>query len=148
MDTKSENNEVINSFKPVIAGILLLIAGLLGIYTWTSTEFFDVNTIDPSIIEQLQQSGVEITIEQIVAFLGVCAIIGIIISIFPILGGIISIKRKMWGFTIVMSIIGLFTIGPFLLSSILSLIALILIALSKKEFQLKSKKDENIEEYS
>ncbi|MEE8564982.1 MAG: hypothetical protein V3S79_01205, partial [Candidatus Thermoplasmatota archaeon] len=64
------------------------------------------------------------------------------------LGGIISIKRKMWGFTIVMSIIGLFTIGPFLLSSILSLIALILIALSKKEFQLKSKKDENIEEYS
>ena len=148
MDTKSENNEVINSFKPVIAGILLLIAGLLGIYTWTSTAFFDVNTIDPSIIEQLQQSGVEITIEQIVAFLGVCTIIGIIISIFPLLGGIISIKRKMWGFTIVMSIIGLFTIGPFLLSSILSLIALILIALSKKEFQLKSKKDENIEEYS
>jgi len=35
-----------------------------------------------------------------------------------------------------MSIIGLFTIGPFLFSSFLSLIGLILIALSKNEFEL------------
>jgi hypothetical protein len=148
MENESADNEIINSYKPIIAGILLLIAGLLGIYTWISTAIFDISTIDPTIIEQLRQSGVEITIEQMQNILGVCAIIGIIISIFPILGGITSIKRKMWGITIVMSIIGLFTIGPFLLSSLLSLIALILIILSKKEFQLISKNNEIIEEYS
>lgn len=148
MENESANNEIINSYKPIIAGILLLIAGLLGIYTWISTAFFDIRVIDPAIIEQLRQSGVEITIEQIQNILGVCAIIGVIISIFPILGGVISIKRKMWGITIVMSIVGLFTIGPLLLSSLLSFIALILILLSKKEFQTISKNNEIIEEYS
>jgi len=141
MDKESNNDN--NSYKPMIAGILLLIAGLLGIYTWISASFFN---IDPTIIEQ---SGVEITIEQIEAILGVCTIIGIILSIFPILGGILSIKRKMWGFCIVMSIIGLFTIGPFLISSIISLIGLILIALSKNEFNISAEKKISIdEEYS
>jgi len=141
MDVEPNNDNT--SYKPMIAGILLLIAGLLGIYTWISASFFN---IDPTIIEQ---SGVEITIEQIEAILGVCTIIGIILSIFPILGGILSIKRKMWGFCIVMSIIGLFTIGPFLISSIISLIGLILIALSKNEFNISAEKKISIdEEYS
>ena len=146
MDIKSEDKINNISYKPIIAGILLLIAGLIGIYTWASTAFFDISAIDPAVIEQLQQSGVDITIEQIQEILGICAIIGIILSIFPLLGGILSIKRKMWIFTIVMCIIGLFTIGPMLLSSILSFIALILVVLSKDEFQIK--KDEIIEEYS
>jgi hypothetical protein len=145
MENISMDNININSYKPLIAGIFLLLAGLLGVYTWVSTLFFDISTIDPAIFEQ---SGVEINIEQLKEILGVCSIIGVIISIFPILGGILSIKRKMWGFTIVMSIIGLFTIGPVLISSILSLIALILIVLSKNEFQLKKDKDITIEEYS
>ena len=146
MDIKSEEKVNNISYKPIIAGILLLIAGLMGIYTWASTALFDISAVDPVVIEQLQQSGVDITIEQIQEILGICAIIGIILSIFPLLGGILSIKRKMWGFTIFMCIIGLFTIGPLLLSSILSFIALILVVLSKNEFQIK--KDENIEEYS
>ena len=145
MDDISLENKNIKSYKPLIAGIFLIIAGVLGIYTWVSTSLFDISTIDPAIFEQ---TGVEITIEQLQEILGICSIIGVIISIFPILGGILSIKRKMWGFTIVMSIIGLFTIGPVLVSSILSMIALILIALSKNEFQLINDKDLDIEEYS
>ena len=148
MDQEFENNEVSISYKPMIAGIILIIAGILGIYTWATTAIFDINTMDPSIIEQLQQSGVDITLEQIQEFLGICSIIGIILSIFPILGGILSLKRLNWGIVIVMSIIGLFTIGPVLISSILSLIALIFVALSKKEFQSKIKKEEIIEEYT
>jgi hypothetical protein len=145
MENSSIENVNVKSYKPIISGILLLIVGLLGIYTWTSTAFFDISTIDTTIFEQ---SGVEMTMEQIQEIIGICAIIGVIISIFPLLGGILSIKRKMWGFCIVMSILGLFTIGPFLLSSILSFIALILIVISKNEFQLKIKNDVNIEEYS
>ena len=148
MDQEFENKEVSISYKPMIAGILLIIAGLLGIYTWATTAVFDISTMDPSIIEQLEQSGVDITLEQIQEFLGICSIIGIILSIFPILGGILSLKRLNWGIVIVMSIIGLFTIGPVLISSILSLIALILVALSKKEFHSKIKKDQIIEEYT
>lgn len=148
MEDKLEENVGITSNKPIIAGVLLILAFILGIYSWSTTALFDINTLDPSIIEQLQQSGVDITIEQIQDILGVCAIIGIILSIFPLLGGILSLKRRMWGFTIVMSVIGLFTVGPFLLSSFLSLIALILIALSKKEFQSKPINEEVIEEYS
>ena len=146
MDQEFEYSDIKISYKPIIAGIILIIAGLLGIYTWATTAIFDINTMDPTIIEQLEQSGVEIN--QIQELLGVCSIIGIILSIFPILGGILSLKRKNWGIVIVLSIIGLFTIGPVLLSSILSLIALILVALSKNEFQSNIKKDEIIEEYT
>ena len=45
MDIEPNNDN--NSYKPMIAGILLLIAGLLGIYTWISASFFH---IDPTII--------------------------------------------------------------------------------------------------
>ena len=142
MDAESNNNDN-RSYKPIIAGILLLIAGILGMYTWISASFFN---IDPTIIEQ---SGIDITIEQIESILGVCTVIGFIVSIFPILGGILSFKRKSWGFCIVLSILGLFTIGPFLISSILAFIGLILIAISKNEF--KANVDKQIskdEEYS
>ena len=86
--------------------------------------------------------------EQIETFLSICATIGIILSIFPLLGGILSLKRKMWGIAIVMSIIGLFTIGPIFASSILALVGLILIAISKNEFQHKSDNEPPIDEYS
>jgi uncharacterized membrane protein len=148
MDQEFEDNDIKTSYKPIIAGIILIIAGLLGIYTWSTTAIFDINTMDPIIIEQLEQSGVEITIEQIQEIIGVCSIIGIILSIFPVLGGILSLKRLNWGIVIVLSIIGLFTVGPLFISSILSLIALILVALSKNEFQSKFKNDEIIEEYT
>jgi hypothetical protein len=129
MTYDSKNN------KPLIAGILLIIAGLLGIYTWITASFFD---LDPTIIESLRKSGAEISIEQLESILAICSGIGLILSIFPILSGILSIKRKNWSICIVMSIIGLFTIGPFFLSSFLSLIGLILIALSKNEFNLNN----------
>ena len=50
------------------------------------------------------------------------------------MGGIVSLKRKKRGLALVGSIIGLLLIGPVFASSILSLIGLILIGKSKKEF--------------
>ena len=123
------DNNLINN-KPLIAGILLIIAGLLGIYIWISAPFFDSSVIE----ESLRQSGADISIEQFESILNTCTTIGLIISIFPILGGIFSIQRKNWSFCIVLAIIGLFTIGPFFISSLLSLIGLILIIISKNQF--------------
>jgi len=84
MDDEQMDNVLPVSYKPMIAGILLILAGLIGLITWVSSLLIDVNTIDPSILEQLQQSGIEITVEQIETFLSICATIGIILSIFPL----------------------------------------------------------------
>jgi len=64
----------------------------------------------------------------------ICGTIGCILSAFPILGGIVTLKRKLRGLALVGSLVGLFLIGPVFVSSILSLIGLILIVKSKKEF--------------
>ena len=88
--------------------------------------------IDTSLIPQ---EGLEISIEQLQSILMACATIGVILSIFPILGGIFALKSKMWGIALVGGILGLFTIGPVFISSILSLIAIILLAMSRGEFQ-------------
>ena len=131
---QSSNNK---SF-PKIAGILLIIAGILALVYWIQFLLLDITILESYIdIDQLQQLDPTITIEQIVEILNTCAVIGCVLSIFPILGGILAIKKKLWGISLVGSIIGLFTLGIFFTSSILSLISLILLIISKKEFQNK-----------
>jgi hypothetical protein len=124
-----------NSF-PFIAGLLLIIAGLLGLINWSQVFLLDVSTLGSFFdISQIQELYPSITYEQLLGFMQTCAIIGIIISIFPILGGLLAIKKKLYYLAISCSIIGLFSIGIVLTSSILSLIALILLILSRKQFQ-------------
>jgi hypothetical protein len=131
---QSSNNK---SF-PKIAGILLIIAGILALVYWIQFLLLDFTMLESYIdIDQLQQLDPTITIEQIVEILNTCAVIGCVLSIFPILGGILAIKKKLWGISLVGSIIGLFTLGIIFTSSILSLISLILLIISKKEFQNK-----------
>ena len=121
---------------PMVAGILLIIAGVIGILFWVQIFFIDVNTLESTIdISQFQQMDPSITPERLIGFLNTCAIIGCIVAVFPILGGIFALKRKMWGIALAGSIIGLFSIGMLLLSSGFSLIGLILLIVSRKEFQ-------------
>jgi len=122
--------------KPLIAGILLIIAGLLGIITWITALTFDISMLDPSLF---QTQNVTITPAQIESMINICASVGIVLSIFPILGGILAIQKKLWGGALACSIISLFIIGPLFLSSILGVIALILIATSKNHFQKKER---------
>ncbi|MDH7507189.1 MAG: hypothetical protein QHH15_05325 [Candidatus Thermoplasmatota archaeon] len=121
---------------PTIAGFLLIIAGFFAIINWISIFLLDINTLNIYYdISQLQQIYPNITIEQFLDFLKACASIGIVISIFPILGGILALKRKMWGISVTCSIIGLISIGILFTSSIFSFIAIIILFISKKEFQ-------------
>jgi len=124
--------------KPLIAGILLIIAGALGILTWISALTFDISMLDPSVF---QTQNITISAAQIQSIVQTCSIIGIILSVFPILGGILSIQKKLWGGALACGIISLFTVGPLFLSSILGLIALILIGISKDEFQKNKEND-------
>ena len=65
----------------------------------------------------------------------ICGSVSFFLSIFTILGGIMAFKKQMWGLALTGGILGLFTIGPLFVSSILSLIGIILVFISKKEFQ-------------
>ena len=125
------------SSKPLIAGVLLIIAGLLGVLIWSMALAFDPSMLDPSTIVLPPDSP--FSIEQLQSMLQsillTCGIIGCALSIFTLVGGIVAVQRKAWGLAIVGGILGLFTIGPFFLGSIISLIGLILVAISKKDFQ-------------
>lgn len=118
------------SSKPLIAGIFLIIAGLLGIFTWSMALALDISTL-----QNVLPADTPISVEQIQSFLNVCGIIGCILSMFALVGGIVAVNRKAWGLAVVGGILGLFTIGPFFLGSILSLIGFILVAISRKDFR-------------
>ena len=120
----------------IIAGILLILAGVISIISWVSILSLDIATIEKFIdISQFQQFNPSITIEEIKGFLTTCSTVGIIIAIFPILGGILSLKKKSWTIAITGSLIGLLTFIPSIFGGVLSFIGLILLILSRKEFQ-------------
>jgi uncharacterized membrane protein len=125
-----QNQQPINpSSIPLIAGILLIIAGLLGLFTWSSAL-----ALDSSMLQNVLPADSPISVEQLQSILATCGIIGCILSVFALTGGIVAVKRKAWGFALVGGILGLFTIGPFFLGSIISLIGLILVIISRKNF--------------
>src|SRR3990172_693959 len=100
---------------PIAGGGLLIAAGILGLINWVYSILF--------------LSSFASFIPGFETILLVCGLIGITFSAFALLGGIMAIQRKMWGLALVGSILGLFIIGPVFISSLLSLIALILIAI-------------------
>lgn len=120
---------------PMIAGILLIISGVIAILYWifviVNVDLF-TSMMDISYFQSIDP---DITIEDIKETLVLCGTIFSIVAIFPILGGILSLKRKLWGVSIACSVIGLFSMGILFMSSILSFIALILLIISRQEFQ-------------
>jgi hypothetical protein len=118
--------------KPTIGGIFLMMAGVLGSITWMDfPQFLEDRLYDPLL---LQDFGIDIYSDLFISILLFCAVIGFIFSIFSILGGILAIERKHWMFAIIGGFFGILTLGPLFSSSIFSLIGLILISRSKKEF--------------
>ena len=121
---------------PFIAGIILIVAGLLAIFNWIQIFLLDITTVESFIdINQIKEFYPSITYDQLLGFFHTCATIGIVISIFPILGGLLAIQRKFYYIAIAGSIIGLFSIGILFTSSVLSLIGLILLFISRQKFQ-------------
>jgi len=122
---------------PLIAGILLILTGVISICWWIYfNSIIDIIfTEEMMTAAQLQEMPPGITIDQIKQMLATCGIIFCGLSIFPILGGILAIKKKLWGIALTGGILGLFTFGFLVISPVLSLIAIILIYISRKEFK-------------
>ncbi len=145
MDEKNINPEFSkiysdNKLKSFIAGILLIIAGSISILMWIGLASLDIPFIESIILPEFQNMPREYTIvdissDSIKELLIICGSIGFFLSIFTILGGIMSIKHQMWKISIVGGTLGIFSIGPLFVSSILSAIGVILVFISRNEFQ-------------
>lgn len=135
---------VIKTSRPSIAGVLLIIAGvilLLSIIQIFTLNDSDIQSMYSASNSQFAQFNTTITLDQFKQSLTLCETMGIIIVIFSLLGGILSLKRKIWGLALIaavpQSLLGIIVPGfSFLfVSGLLSLLGLLLIAFSRKEFQ-------------
>jgi hypothetical protein len=107
---------------PTAGGILNIIGGIIAIVIWLW-----MLTIFLAGMALAEEAGGEFT--GLFGLGAICLVLPIIGGIFALLGGIMALKRKNWGLALVGSIIGLIFGG-----GIFCLIALILIAISRKEF--------------
>ena len=118
-----------------IAGIILIIAGIITIIHWvyimTSPDFIDI----------LMNTGVydnmNITSEELSAVFNFCGVLGIGLSLFTIIGGIVALQRRMFWFALIGGIVGMFAISPlfFFIPNIVSLMGTLLVFRARKDFQ-------------
>lgn len=109
---------------PLLAGVFLIIAGIDGLSFWAFIAF-----IGGAI------AGVPLVGGVLGGILIVCGAIGVIFGILALVGGVMALQRKMWALALIGSILGLFLLGwVFFEGSLFSLIALILLAISRNEF--------------
>ena len=87
------------------------------------------------LLKQIQETIPAYTIEDLKNFISVCSSIGIVVSIFPILGGILSFKKKLWGISLTSSIFGFFVIIPFIFLIFIPFISMVLLILSRRYFK-------------
>lgn len=114
---------------PVIAGIMIIIAGLLAI--GMGLLYLTMNAND------LEGSGVtlppDVSLEDLQNVLSVCGTLALLFGVIAIIGGLFTIQRKHFALGIIGALFGMAGVG-FLLGALLALIALILVAVSKQEF--------------
>jgi hypothetical protein len=136
MNLNNKSDDIIEKYTvfPIIAGILLVFTGLVSIIGWIMFLNMDVSLLG-DLLKQIQETVPSYTIDDLKNFISVCSSIGIVISIFPILGGILSIKKKLWGISLTSSIFGLVVIIPFIFLIFIPLISMILLIISRRYFK-------------
>lgn len=116
------------SLKPVIAGVLILVAGLLAIGWGAMYLVLDLNELrDTTTLPE------GVTWEDMQGIMDVCGIVFTVAGLIAVLGGAFGIMRKHFALVLIGGICGLIGLG-FFLGSVLALIGLILAALSRSEF--------------
>jgi len=141
-DNNLNQKSKIRVSKPLIAGIILILVGLLFVYVYIPFLTIDDETINDlkENNEGFREQAKNLTNKEIKKQLFNTGIIGLIISSFLILGGIFAIIKKGWFISLIGGIVGIIFSG-FTIITILPLLAFVLIVFSKKEFQ-KIKKQE------
>lgn len=122
--------------KPLIAGILLITAGMIFIDASSDYLLIDDKEIE-EYIEENNESLQNVTQSQIKQSYQLYGIIGITISAFCFLGGLLTIFRKKWKISFAFSILNIISIVFLFLIMfplILSITAVIIIYFSKEDF--------------
>lgn len=112
------------TWKPTVAGILTIIAGLLGLLIGIGLAVgFGLMGMMIGMIPGFPGG-----------LLALIGIPGIILGIVAILGGIYALRRRLWGLALAGSICALLFTLPFL-GWILAILAIIFVSLAKGEFE-------------
>ncbi len=145
-DGKENNYVKKTKIKPLIAGVLLITAGIICMLMSAPLLLINDETIDyiRDTNDFFKDTFQNVTNSQLKQSFMMVGAIGVIFSTFGFIGGTLSIFRKKWLITLIFSIVSIFTILFLILPGLFSIVAVILIYLSKNEF--KDKKNLEIEE--
>lgn len=114
---------------PIIAGVFSMVTGALGLLAAVmlilATDY--LNSLIGGIGFGIDISGIVM----------VLALIGVLFSALVLISGIFAVQRSHFGFAIIGAILGMILVGPFtywFLGVVFGLLAIILLAVSHKEF--------------
>ena len=115
-----------NSSSPVIAGVLSIVSGVIGIFISVTLILFSV------FFMNIESFPMDIPLDfphvllQVVSM--VWGIILLVLAILAIIGGTIALQRKLWGLALAGSIVSMLVFFP------TGIAAVIFVGLSKEEF--------------
>ncbi len=119
------------SSKPVVGGILIILAGVLSL----AMGVFMI-AVDPADMEAWgydPSASYDMSLSELDEVLGVCGVIGLVLALVAIIGGAFAVMRKGFAVAIIGGICGMIALG-FVIGGVLGLVGLILVALSRSEF--------------
>jgi len=119
------------SSKPTIAGILIILAGLVAIGMGGIFLMVEEEDLEQADIKVDPQD--EITLKDLEEIAGACGALEIVFGTIAIIGGIFAVMRKYFYFALVGGVVGMIGFG-----FIFALIGVILLALSRAEFEAAS----------
>ena len=111
------------TWKPIVGGILSIIAGVLGVTIGTAVFAME------ALITVLP-----VTPEILAEFFWIFGAAPIVLGIVAIIGGIHALWRRNWGLALVGCICALLCVLPVLPAVILGILAIILVGIAKREF--------------
>jgi len=122
---------------PIVGGVLLILSAVIGILMAIGLMVITMQVggvfgLLPIVLEGLLGTAVGGLIQTILLIL---AVAGLIISIIVLLGGYFAIGRRHYGMAMLGAVFGLFVLSPYFIASIMSFVALILLAVSHHEFE-------------
>ncbi len=122
------------TWKPTVAGILNIVAGVTGLLGAIGViigiiVFVSVGSA-PFLADMWRDiGGLGVGPNLLIIILVIAAIFSAVLGIFPLIGGIYALKRKKWGLALAGSIIAIFG------SSVMGILATIFTVMSKNEFE-------------
>lgn len=109
----------------LVAGILLIVAGLIGIAAVVSAS---IAPMSPSQYANISNDTTSYATNQI------CTLIVVWSQAAAIIGGVMAVQRLNWRLTLVCAIFATLTVGFFLEASVIGMAGFVLVVMARKEF--------------